>query len=313
MADWATFLGAVGIILVLLLVLARASAAVVTDDGTITAESAQSVDRTAGAESVDRTAGAEQVDTADQSPTTEREVDFEAEPLDTEPGQIDSEAKADPAVQSPRPRQSTESAQPSGEMALSTPALLANVALSQGVFAVLLGVIAWYTQIPAWAFGLSTEQISIGAVGTGIGVGTAFYGLNEVAATIGRQRGMATPTALREALAPETAGGWAVLLVVVLPIIAGFEELLFRGAVIGVVHAGFGVSPWLLAVGSSVAFGLGHGTQGRLGIVVTSVLGLGLAAVFVFTESLLVVIVAHYLINALEFIVHEGLDSLERR
>jgi hypothetical protein len=34
---------------------------------------------------------------------------------------------------------------------------------------------------------------------------------------------------------------------------------------------------------------------------------LGLAVLFVLTDSLLAVIVAHYLVNALELVVHEGL------
>jgi membrane protease YdiL (CAAX protease family) len=41
---------------------------------------------------------------------------------------------------------------------------------------------------------------------------------------------------------------------------------------------------------------------------VTGLLGFALAVTFVLTGSLLAVIVAHYLVNALEFIVHEGLD-----
>jgi len=190
--------------------------------------------------------------------------------------------------------------------ALSTPALLANVAVSQGVFGVLVVVMAWYTEIPAWAFGLAPETLTPGAVGIGLAVGVGLYLGNEAAAALGRRRGLAVPTELRAALAPDTAAGWLLLLGVVLPIIAGFEELLFRGALIGVTAAGTGLPPWLLVVGSSVAFALGHGAQGRLGIVVTGLLGIGLGAVFVLTESLLVVVVAHYVVNALEFLVHEG-------
>jgi membrane protease YdiL (CAAX protease family) len=97
-----------------------------------------------------------------------------------------------------------------------------------------------------------------------------------------------------------------VLLGVILPIIAGVEEFLFRAAAIGVTAAAFDTSPWALAVVSSIAFALGHGAQGRIGVVVTGGLGFALAAVFVVTDSLLVVVVAHYLVNALEFVVHEG-------
>jgi membrane protease YdiL (CAAX protease family) len=42
-------------------------------------------------------------------------------------------------------------------------------------------------------------------------------------------------------------------------------------------------------------------------MAVTGALGFVLAAAFVVTGSLLSVIVAHYLVNALEFVVHEGL------
>jgi membrane protease YdiL (CAAX protease family) len=71
---------------------------------------------------------------------------------------------------------------------------------------------------------------------------------------------------------------------------------------VGGFAAGFGLSPWPLAVLSSVAFALGHGAQGPLGMVVTGLLGFALAAAFVLTGSLLAVVVAHYLVNALEFL-----------
>ncbi|MFB6089460.1 MAG: lysostaphin resistance A-like protein [Halobellus sp.] len=191
----------------------------------------------------------------------------------------------------------------------STASLLANVAVSQGIFAVVLLAGAWYAEIPAWAFGLAPDSLGFEAVAIGVGLGIALYAANEVGAAAGARFGLGVGEGerLRSALAPETAGGWALLLLVVLPVIAGFEELLFRGALVGVVAAGYGVSPWLLAAVSSAAFALGHGAQGPLGVVVTGLLGFVLAAAFVVTGSLLVVAVAHYLINALEFVVHEGL------
>jgi membrane protease YdiL (CAAX protease family) len=97
------------------------------------------------------------------------------------------------------------------------------------------------------------------------------------------------------------------LLGVVLPVIAGFEELLFRATLVGAIPAGFGVSPWVMVGFSSVAFGVGHGAQGPAGIAVTGTLGAVLGVAFVLTGSFVVVVVAHYLVNALEFVVHEGL------
>ena len=196
-----------------------------------------------------------------------------------------------------------------GSESLSTTSLLANVAASQGLFGMLLLVGAWYAEIPAWAFGAGPGTAGFPAIATGIGLGVALYIANEAGAAVGSRFGLDVGDGqrLRGALAPDTRLGWALLLLVVLPVIAGFEEVLFRGALVGVVAAGYDVSPWVLAVVASGAFALGHGAQGRLGVVVTGALGLVLAAAFVVTGSLLTVIVAHYLVNALEFVVHEGL------
>jgi membrane protease YdiL (CAAX protease family) len=189
---------------------------------------------------------------------------------------------------------------------MPTSVLLVNVAVSQGLFGVLLVGGAWYAQIPARAFGLT--RFSGTSLALGVALGVALYLANELGAGLTRRAGVATGEELRALLAPSTSAGWVLLLLVVLPIIAGFEELLFRGALVGAISAGFGVSPWALAVVSSAAFALGHGAQGPGGVVVTGLLGFVLASAFVLTGSLTVVFVAHYLVNALEFVVHEGLD-----
>lgn len=192
---------------------------------------------------------------------------------------------------------------------LSSGALLANVALTQGLFGVLLLGGAVFFQIPPSALGITASALSTGlpAVVLGVGAGVGFWVGNELAATLADGLGVSFDESLRELLAPESTGGWVVLLGVVLPTIAVVEELLFRAAAIGVPVAGLGAPAWAMAVVSSLAFALGHGAQGRVGIVVTGVLGAALAALFVLTESLLAVVVAHYLVNALELCVHEGL------
>ena len=192
---------------------------------------------------------------------------------------------------------------------LSPELLLVNVALSQGLLAGVLVAAAWYTEIPFSALGIGGGVVvGASAVAVGLGLGLALYVANEIGAVALERVGIDHAEELREMLAPGSARGWAVLLFVVLPIIAIFEELLFRAALIGALSAGFAISPWVLVVLSSVAFALGHGTQGTGGIVVTGALGLVLGAAFVLTGSLLVVVVAHYLVNALEFVVHERLE-----
>lgn len=191
---------------------------------------------------------------------------------------------------------------------LTTGALLANVALTQGVFGGLLAAGAFYFQIPVAALGVGGAPLSSGALGLAVGValGVALWLGNEAAGRVADAAGAGYDESLRAMLAPDSLGGWLVLLGVVLPTIAFVEEFIFRAAAVGAVAAGFGISPWVPAVVSSLAFGVAHGAQGRVGVVVTGTLGFALAAGFVLTESLLVVVVAHYLVNALELVVHEG-------
>ena len=194
-----------------------------------------------------------------------------------------------------------------GTPELTQSMLLVNVALSQGVFGAVLVLAAIAADVPRGALVVASTHLTPTFAFVGVALGVALYVADEVGASMADVAGFGRSEDLREFLAPESARGWVILLGSVLPVVAGFEELLFRGVLVGALSTAFGVSPWLLAVGSSVLFGLGHGAQGRLGIVVTTALGLVLAAAYVLTGSLVVVVVAHYLVNALEFVVHEGL------
>ncbi|MCJ0619741.1 CPBP family intramembrane metalloprotease [Haloarcula hispanica] len=268
MPEWAAFVGLTGFLLTALLGLARLSQGAVRSDGGVSS-------------TVDSTSMA----TEPQDPTLPR---FETQRA---------------AAQR---RQMQDTLAPSD---LSTGALLANVAFTQGLFGVLLVAGAFYFEIPASAFGITADALSTGlpAIAVGIGAGVGFWLGNELAAALADGFGVAFDESLRELLAPDSAGGWVVLLGGVLPVIAIVEELLFRAAAIGVPVAGLDAPAWAMAIVASVAFALGHGAQGRMGIVVTGTLGLALAGLFIATNSLLAVVVAHYLVNALELIVHEGL------
>nr|WP_233739957.1 type II CAAX endopeptidase family protein [Halovenus carboxidivorans] len=204
--------------------------------------------------------------------------------------------------------------EPSPEVELTPAMVLGNVAATQGLLAAVLLVAGWYFSIPAAAFGVASEPLSTGApaVALGVGFGAVLWVGNELSTTVADAVGAAYDERLRELLAPDSPGGWVVLFGAVLPIIAVGEELLFRAALIGVPAASFSVSPWLLAVVASLAFALGHGAQGQVGVIVTGVLGFVLAAGYIVSGSLLLVVVAHYVINGLEFLVHEylGVDPL---
>ncbi|MFC4544226.1 type II CAAX prenyl endopeptidase Rce1 family protein [Halosolutus amylolyticus] len=329
MPQWATFAGITGVVLVLLLVLSYLTQSSITDGTGASDRDADPDPRDEfetrlpqsgpdGPATVDRSSPptARESSGADGHPQNGPEPQRDA-PEGVSPREASSASPADrtsqvdrspngPLEHPPRPRGGRD--RQVDRESLSTGMVLANVAASQGLFALVLIGAAIYAGIPADALGI---EISRSYLETGLLWGTAFGGVlyvaNEVGAAAATWFGFDHDEGLRELLAPDSIRGWLVLLVGVLPIIAVFEELLFRAALIGAVSTGFGVSVWVLAIGSSIAFALGHGMQGTVGIVVTGALGFVLAAGFILTGSFLVVVVAHYWINALEFVVHEGL------
>lgn len=284
MTDWWTFAGLTGVVLVLLLALARLSQDAVSEGESL--ESTET-DPTTRFSNDHREHASDSTGNPTGNPTVERPPDPTVEERDQ--GISDDERREiEPSPQ------------------FSTGMLLVNVAFSQGLFAVILVASAWYTGIPPIALGVDLTAVG-SALAIGVVVGFALYAANAAGAVGANALGYDYDEQLRELLTPKTTIGWIVLLCAVLPIIAFFEELLFRAALIGALSTGFDISPWFLAGGSSAAFAFGHGAQGRLGILVTGVLGFALAVVFIHTNSLLAVVVAHYLVNALEFVISGAL------
>ena len=177
--------------------------------------------------------------------------------------------------------------------------LLAGVAASHGLFlAGLVGVVAW-TGVPVGALGVGAPSAVTAALGVGLGIGV--YGLSELGERLAERAGLDRGTRIEELLAPAGPGGWALLVLLVLPVVAAFEELLFRGVLVGGLAAGFGLPLPALVVGSSAVFALGHGAQGRAGVLVAGAIGFVLGTAFVRSGSLALVVVAHYVTNALAF------------
>jgi membrane protease YdiL (CAAX protease family) len=197
-----------------------------------------------------------------------------------------------------------ESTYHAGSPEFSSAILFVNVLVTHGLFLAVLVGAALYARVPASAFGLS---VSLEEVALGVGFGLALSALNTGAGALAETVGYAPSAEFRGLLAPESARGWVLLLGGTLPLVAVFEEALFRATLVGAFAVGFGASPWALAVVSSVAFALAHEVQGPAGVAVTGLLGFVLAAGYIATGSLLVVVVAHYLVNAVEFVAYEGL------
>lgn len=189
-------------------------------------------------------------------------------------------------------------------------ALRWNVVVSQALVAGVVVTGAWIAGVPWEAFGWrgfetgvvdTAGRVGLGALlGAGIAIGN--FGLERVFS----RETLRDARELRRRLAPRTLRGWLTLLLVVIPTIAVAEELLFRGALVGALAVGFDLSPWLLLGISSVAFGAAHTAQGVVGVAVAALFGLVLGGAFVLTGDLLVVIVAHATVDAVEFVGHEG-------
>jgi len=189
------------------------------------------------------------------------------------------------------------------------PVLYANVVGTQTLVVVLIAIAAWLASVPVGAFGMGSPAAVIDVVFAGAVVGLALFVASVVATRVLSRAGVTYSEALRDALEPRTTNEAIALYGVALPAVSVGEELLFRGALVGASTAGFDVSPWLPAVGSSALFGYAHSAQGTAGVVATGVLGLVLAGLFIVTDSLLAVVVAHYVVNALEFAIGQRLTE----
>jgi membrane protease YdiL (CAAX protease family) len=121
--------------------------------------------------------------------------------------------------------------------------------------------------------------------------------------------GIYSPIVMRSVV-PKNTREW-VLIMLPLLLAVMVEEVLFRALTIG----GFTilVNPWLLAVASSVLFGMVHAPQGSLGMVLTGLVGFVFAAIFIITNSLLAAITAHFVINLLQIIRARSEDEFVKR
>jgi len=294
---WTAFAAVAGLVLCVVLLLARSTAHALETDSDRSESVSPSTDRATASHPDDRpdTTQSSNLSTAE---ATSRETTSKAE----ESIGVEGEPAA-------TKRTSAATAEESALAALSPTLLFANVLLTHGSFAAILLAAAVVADIPWSAFGVEATAASVGLrpVVLGSGLGIALYLANETLASLLSRAGVDTSESLRQALTPSSTGGWLLLLCVVLPIVAGFEELLFRAVCIGVFSTALPVPGTLLVVGSTVAFALGHGLQGPGGIIVTGLLGGVLGVAFLLSESFLLVLVAHYVVNAVELLVHEHL------
>ncbi|MCU0510047.1 MAG: CPBP family intramembrane metalloprotease [Anaerolineae bacterium] len=111
------------------------------------------------------------------------------------------------------------------------------------------------------------------------------------------------------AIVPVNRGEWLGVAVALLPA-ALLEELVFRS--LPLAGLTWLISPWVLMWPLALVFGLLHWTQGPLGVVGTTFLGLFLSALFLWTGSLWTVVFAHWALNLVQvtFAWQQGLRPL---
>ncbi len=105
---------------------------------------------------------------------------------------------------------------------------------------------------------------------------------------------------------PRSRREWPWVILALLPV-AILEELLFRSLLLGAFAPHVNIVYFVIGV--SVFFGLLHLPQGEWGVIGVILVSLVLSVVFLWRESLLVVIIAHWLMNVMQLV----LDALTRR
>ncbi|MFB6253065.1 MAG: lysostaphin resistance A-like protein, partial [Halobacteriaceae archaeon] len=184
-----------------------------------------------------------------------------------------------------------------------------NIIISHGVFAMIVMALLLYSHISLEELGVTIQHLSIPYVIDGLFLGVGLAMLNEFASILIVKFEFDYQTELRELLTPESTFGWILLIFVALPVVAGFEELLFRVALIGAVSGSLQISPWIMLLVSSILFGFAHMGQGNGGRFVATLLGIVLGMIYIVTNSFVVIMLGHYFVNSIEFVIHQGLKS----
>lgn len=168
-------------------------------------------------------------------------------------------------------------------------------------------MLGWASGLPRQQFGwVSYAPVVDIAIGLGAGL-TIQVSLNTLTNWALRRfgPGIYSPVVLLSIL-PHTRGEWAPVLLALFPAVL-VEELLFRSLLLGGLSLFFPV--WALVVGTALLFGWMHSPQGQLGMIMTAVVSILLAALFLWRGSLLPPLIAHYVVNVFQLLVaYRSLD-----
>lgn len=170
-------------------------------------------------------------------------------------------------------------------------------------------ILGWVSGLPRGQFGwISHSPLTDTVIGLGAGViiqvplnALTNWAINRFGPHIYSSRVILS-------ILPRSQEEWTPVLLALFPAVL-VEELLFRSLLLG------GLSIFLpapiLVVATALLFGWMHSPQGRLGIIMTIVVSLLLAGLFLWRQSLLLPLIAHYELNLLQLVVaHRHRDRL---
>jgi membrane protease YdiL (CAAX protease family) len=168
-------------------------------------------------------------------------------------------------------------------------------------------ILGWVSGLPRQQFGwvsyAPVVDIAIG-LGAGLTIQVSLNGLTDWALRRFGP-GIYSPVVLLSIL-PRTRDEWAPVLLALFPAVL-VEELLFRSLLLGGLSLFF--PAWALVVGTALLFGWMHSPQGQLGMIMTAIISVLLAALFLWRGSLLPPLIAHYVVNILQLLVaYRSLD-----
>jgi membrane protease YdiL (CAAX protease family) len=139
-------------------------------------------------------------------------------------------------------------------------------------------------------------------LGYGLGLGVVLPLMVNLV-SLGLFRGRNSPFFSRNAILsmrPDTPNELLIVALAIFPA-ALLEELLFRSLLIGGMMAALGLPASLTIAVSALTFGMMHLAQGVWGVVMTALVGLLFGWLFVATGSLWLPLVAHWVMNILQF------------
>lgn len=194
-------------------------------------------------------------------------------------------------------------------------AVVRNAVVLLGVF----GFFVWVGDVPLLFLGIGRHPPSflpvalVAGVGLGLGTFLACLGLALVSSELGLEHDYRWPGQLL----PRTQREWTLFLGAVSPIFVVVEEVVYRGILVGVLFPFAAMAvPFphaAVVVVSSVLFGLAHANQGEVGVLTTGFMGLVLGTAFVLADSLLLVVVAHYVANVGACVFNDRYSEVVRR